>query len=329
MSERQHEMPNPIYIPNVIDIEVTGKCEFNCKGCWGSKPENYEKELTSRQWARVFQKLDNTFWDHTNRIVITGGEPLLRKDLTEIIDRLTETDDSRFISLSTTGLDRFNQLANITNKLDSIGIPIDGSSAEINSIWRKHPTINDGGLKTAVDTLKFVQESKPDLQTSVRTLIHPGNIDRITEIPEFLEESGVDISRLRWILYELNQRIKTPGEYDKLVATDSISLYETRAKDFSKEVYIAGKKFNEIAIRSLGNIAGRNFIINPSGECRGVIKSDHGNYLVEEKFGNIHKNFNGMIDNFNLDIKEAALFSNAAFNSQRYFFESEDEYSDN
>lgn len=329
MSERQHEMPNPIYIPNVIDIEVTGKCEFKCKDCWGSKPENYEKELTARQWARVLQKLDNTFWDHTSRIVITGGEPLLRKDLTEIVDGLTETDDSRFISLSTTGLDRFNQLANITNKIDSIGVPIDGPSAKINSIWRTHPTINDGGLKTAVDTLNFIQESKPNLQTSVRTLIHPGNIDRITEIPEFLEKSGVDISRLRWILYELNQRVKTPGKYDKLIATDSISIYETRAKNFSEEIHTAGKKFNEIAIRHLGNIAGRNFIINPSGECRGVIKSNHGNYLVEEQFGNIYKDFNNTIDNFNLDIKKSAMFSSAAFNSPNYYFAAEDDYSNN
>lgn len=329
MPEHDPKIQNPIYIPNVVNIEVTGKCEFNCKGGWGLKPETNEKELTVKQWAKVFEKLDENFWDHTDRVVITGSEPLLRKDLAKIIDELTKYSSDRFISLATTGVDKFNQLEEIIKKLDSIGILIDGPSPEINSIWRKHPTISDGGLKTAIDTLRLIQESKPELQTSVRTLIHPENIDQISGIPEFLEKSGIDISRLRWILYELNNRIKTPNKCDKLVATDSISLYETEAKKFSQDIHIAGKKFDEIAIRHLGNIAGRNFIINPSGECRTVIKSESGNYLVEEQFGNIHKDFKTTIDNFNLDIKTAAIFSNSAFNSQRHFFETEEEYSDN
>lgn len=325
MSERKREIPKPIYIPNVIDIEVTGKCEFSCEGCWGSKPENYDKELTARQWAKVFQKLDDTFWDHTDRVVITGGEPLLRKDLIDIINGLTETDDDRFISLSTTGLDRFNQLVNIINKLDSIGIPIDGPSAEINSIWRKHQTINDSGLKNAVDTLKFIQESKPNLQTSVRTLIHPRNINQIPEIPDFLEKSGIDISRLRWILYELNGRLKLPGQPDRLVPSGARSLHQNGIDGFNQEIQNSGKKFNEVIIRHLGNIAGRNFIINPSGECRGVIKSESKDYLIEEPFGNIHKNFKDTIENFNLDIKTAALFSSGAYNSPEYYFANENE----
>ena len=324
MSERQHEMPKPIYIPNVIDIEVTGKCEFNCQGCWGSKPETYEKELTARQWARVFEKLDETFWDHTNRVVITGGEPLLRKDLTEIIDGLTKTDNKRFISLSTTGLDRFNQLAKIIDKIDSIGLPIDGPSAEINSIWRKHPTITDGGLKNSIDTLKFIQQSKPNLQTSIRTLIHPENINQITQIPEFLEESGIDTSRLRWLLYELNNRVKTPGGYDKLVSSDSTSSYKYGPEKFSQEIQLAGKRFDEVAIRRLGNIAGRNFIINPNGECRAVINSESGKELIEKEFGNIHKDFNETIENLNMDIETLGIFSVTAFNSPEYFFHTED-----
>lgn len=327
MLEHELKMPDPVYIPNVIDIEVTGKCWLNCKNCWGSKPETYEKELTARQWTRIFEKLDETFWDHTDRVVITGGEPLLRKDLTEIIDGLKEYDNDRFISLSTTGLDKFNQLNEILAIIDSIGIPIDGSSPEVNSLWRKHPNIDDGGLGTAIDTLKLVQKSNPKIQTSVRTLIHPENVNQITKIPYFLEESGIDISRLRWVLYELNNRIKIPKERARLATTNSISLYENGTEKFNQDIYIAGKKFNETIIRNLGNIAGRNFIINPSGECRGVIKSDSEDYLIEEQFGNIHKNFKSTIDNFNLDIKTAALFSNSAFNSPAYFFNTEDEYS--
>lgn len=319
---REREIPRPIYIPDVIDIEVTSRCEFNCPDCWGSKTYNNIRELTAKQWLKIFEKLDETVWSHTDRIVITGGEPLMRNDLINIINGLKVDDEDRYISLSTTGNDRFNQLPDIIKLIDTIGIPIDGPSPETHSRWRSHNKLTDGGLELAVNTLKMVQCNRPDLQTSIRTLIHPNNIDYIEKIPKFLEESGIDISRLRWILYELNHRVQVEGE-SRLISSNSIINSTIGEQKFYNNIEFAGRNFSETIIRSIGNIAGRNFLISPIGETRAVIKSESGKYLIEEKFGNIHKDYNNTIELLNNDIVTLGKFSADAYNSPEYFYSTE------
>jgi hypothetical protein len=312
------EMPAEIYTPNTIDIEVTGRCEYNCPGCWGSKPDSYKKELTAKQWLRIFEKLDNIGLDYVYRVVITGGEALLRKDLPKIVDGLSEQDIE--VSLSTTGLDRYGMLPDLVEKLTSIGIPIDGVMPENNSLWRSHNSITDGGLSVALDTLRLVQKINPDLVTSVRTLIHKGNVNSVTDIPDFLENSGIDISRLRWLLYELNNRIVSTKNETKLVSTGAIASSGISPEQYSSEIYQAGRKFKEVLIRTAGNIAYRNFIINPGGECRAVIASNSENELIEREFGNIYSDFKNTMEYLNDDIKTIGAFSMNAASTPDYFY---------
>lgn len=316
-------IPPVLYIPSVIDVEITSKCEYQCPGCWGTKPNEAEVELNNEQWLELFEKWDEIADDWVSRVILTGGEPLLRKNLHEITSCLKKS--GRDITLSTTGLDRYHQLPRILDDLTSIGIPIDGASGEINSRWRSHYQIQDGGLEIAVNALKFAQKVKPDLNISVRTLIHPSNIEHVNEIPRYLEKQGLDISKIRWLLYELNRGEGPSRPYGisrrRLVSSRAIANYKDGESEFYESIESSGKNLKEITVRTIGNLANRYFIINPYGETRAVVASDETDgYLEEVEYGNMYTEFENTIELLNQDIARLGLFSAAAANSPAYFY---------
>jgi radical SAM protein with 4Fe4S-binding SPASM domain len=59
---------------------LTTKCNLKCKYCY--LDENKSKELTTSEWKQIFEKISKygVQW-----VQLTGGEPLLREDLLEIL----------------------------------------------------------------------------------------------------------------------------------------------------------------------------------------------------------------------------------------------------
>ena len=65
-------------------IELTHRCNVRCVHCYVAVENNNENatgELTSKEWFSLFDQLADM---GTLSLLITGGEPLLRKDFTEI-----------------------------------------------------------------------------------------------------------------------------------------------------------------------------------------------------------------------------------------------------
>lgn len=69
------------HVPMQADIVVTGKCHCNCWHCFRSKYVNKD-EMTLENIKKCITSLYNL---GTSTIGITGGEPMLRKDIYEII----------------------------------------------------------------------------------------------------------------------------------------------------------------------------------------------------------------------------------------------------
>jgi len=70
-----------------VSLQVTEKCNLRCKHCYASAGEaNYANELTLDQWKSVILEIAS-FADVKKCVpIITGGEPLLRRDILDIID---------------------------------------------------------------------------------------------------------------------------------------------------------------------------------------------------------------------------------------------------
>lgn len=91
-----------------VTCEITDKCNLRCKHCYLSGKE-IGKDLSTRSWLKIIDLLSEQGIEH---ITISGGEPLLRKDLEKLIKRCKK--NNIFCVITTNGIflnkDRVKQL---------------------------------------------------------------------------------------------------------------------------------------------------------------------------------------------------------------------------
>lgn len=174
-----------------LRMSITDVCNFRCNYCLpdGYKADGERSFLTVKELAiaaKAFASLG------TSKIRITGGEPSLRKDLTEIIELCANTDGIEQVAMTTNGfrlerdVDRWHQaglktlnvsidsfdprmFASITghNKLDTILRGIDralelGIKVKINAVLLRQFNGNDMSrflkwIKATPVTLRFIE----------------------------------------------------------------------------------------------------------------------------------------------------------------------------
>jgi len=84
-SKRIHSRVSARRIPLDGTIELTFRCNLKCAHCYCSLPANdkriLDSELTTGEWFRVIDEIaeQECFW-----LLLTGGEPLIRKDFKDI-----------------------------------------------------------------------------------------------------------------------------------------------------------------------------------------------------------------------------------------------------
>lgn len=87
-----------------VNFSVTYKCNQHCKTCniwriYEKNPESKEHEFSLEEFDSFFKKNRNLIW-----ISFTGGEPFLRKDISDILCSANSSKGLRIISITTNGL---------------------------------------------------------------------------------------------------------------------------------------------------------------------------------------------------------------------------------
>ena len=103
---------------NYLRIAINEKCNLRCIYCMPEKGISFEPEnklLTREEVIRIIQVAAKL---GVNKIRFTGGEPLLRKDLVELISGAVETPGIDSLNLTTNGV----LLANSAEALKDAGL---------------------------------------------------------------------------------------------------------------------------------------------------------------------------------------------------------------
>jgi len=103
--------------PVSIYLSITNKCPHKCSYC-SQKGRKKDTELDTKQWIKTIKKLQDM---NTSIIGFTGGEPLTRKDLEELV---SSVDDRSITYLFTSGTGLTLKKAKALKKAGLFGMSI-------------------------------------------------------------------------------------------------------------------------------------------------------------------------------------------------------------
>lgn len=129
--------------PLMVTLELTDKCNFRCTYC--DLPHMNRQEMTTDDWHRAIDELADA---GMMRVSIMGGEPLVRKDVGEIVDHLKARGVN--VAMNTNGW-YFAQKMDVVAKLDLVCITLDGPREHNDA--QRHAGAHDRVLE-AIDLAK-------------------------------------------------------------------------------------------------------------------------------------------------------------------------------
>ena len=167
--------------PRLIAFEITRRCRYNCKHCRASAGPAGGSELSTKQCKKIIASIAEFA---KPILVLTGGEPMERPDLHEIIKYAKEKGLS--VVMATCGylLD-----ADETVKLKKAGVSalsfsIDGATAETHDHFRD----TTGAFDTVIKAAETARNAKMPFQ--INTTIHKQNAGEIIGIAELAKRLG-------------------------------------------------------------------------------------------------------------------------------------------
>lgn len=165
--------------------EVTQKCNLKCIHCRAdASPDKKEKIIIKGK--KAFELIDEIKKLGAPTLALTGGEPLLRKDLIDIIKYANKQGVP--VRIQSNGLLLTERLASQLKNLGilSFGIGLDGPNAEIHDRIRN----KKGAFKKAIKSIKLLKSK--NIKVHVEYTITKINYNELTGTLDLLESLNVD-----------------------------------------------------------------------------------------------------------------------------------------
>lgn len=139
-------------LPLQGSIDLTYRCNNDCRHCWLRLPANdgaRHDELSANEWREI---VDQARRLGTRRWVISGGEPLLRPDFSEIFEYTTHR--SLGYSLNTNGTLITRALAKLLKREGMKMVAVYGATADV----YERATGNPGSFEALIAGLSYLRE---------------------------------------------------------------------------------------------------------------------------------------------------------------------------
>lgn len=272
--------------PSELIFFATNKCNGQCKGClyWPKLNNNKFKDLSYSEIEKIFAPLNKI-----RRILISGGEPYLRKDFVEIC-KLFDRNKVDSIYMPTNGISTKTILSQTKEILENfqgnvnVSISIDGTQ-EVNDNLR-----GKNAFKKSLGTLCGLIELKKEylnFRVGVATRILNMNYNDVSRLALYLKKNyPIDYH----YIFSVRGRLK-----EKNLKPPTLEQYKQYIK-IQQQIPLVGikktirKSYNNLIIDVLrGNVWPFECV---AGKYNGVIESDGEVRLCEilEPIGNLREN---------------------------------------
>lgn len=279
-------MSDAITRPRIVAFEVTRRCPLHCRHCRAGADMSTPEALSTDDCVRVIRSLAEY---NACVVILTGGEPLARPDLFEILERSADTQVK--FSLATCGYFLDETTA---RRLKDLGViflsfSLDGANEEAHDAFR-----GEAGAYAAM--MKGIEAARAaGLRFQINTTVTKLNVGQVGQIAE----QAVRLGAVCWNPFilvpvgrgeEIRDLLLEPQEYEKLLEELAemkdclpVELRLTCGPQFAR---VARQKKVKHAEKVKGCLAAADFaFISYRGDVQtcGFLETSAGN-LVENGF---------------------------------------------
>jgi len=249
-------------LPDALTLFVTTRCNARCEHCF------YWKELNTEHNELTLEEIDKIAASMTSglgSIALTGGEPSIRKDLSEICQIFNERSHTRTIGIASNGIlpERIRDtcewvLKHCELEKFNVQISLDGLEKTHDEI-RKVPH----AFAKAMETIKLLSELRREhnnFLVNTALAIQPRNYDEIEAFIDYLLPLNIEMKFLvvrgsNYGTYGLSPKVS--NEFDpKSEESASISLNIKQLE----ELYFKLTELNEKGKKRKGNFSSVEFL---------------------------------------------------------------------
>ncbi|HHH81502.1 MAG TPA: TIGR04053 family radical SAM/SPASM domain-containing protein [Chloroflexi bacterium] len=178
--------------PFAIAWEVTRACAFACVHCRADAQHQRDpRELTTKEGFALIERF-RAFGDPI--IIFTGGDPMMRRDLYDLIAYATESGLRCSLTPTATALPTRERLKKTMQAgIRRIALSLDAPSAEVHDAFRQVP----GSWERTMAILRNAQEV--GLSAQVNTTVTKHNLDLLPAMVDFVRQ----VEAVQWSVFFL------------------------------------------------------------------------------------------------------------------------------
>jgi radical SAM protein with 4Fe4S-binding SPASM domain len=211
------------FVPLILSWNVTRECNLKCSHCYiNAADQKLGNELTTEEGKRLIDQICEV---SRPLLILSGGEPLLRPDVYELI----EYGSSKGLKM---GLGSNGSLIDdvVAKKLKEAGITTVSISLD-SHIAAQHDDFRGviGSWEKAVNAIKVLHDN--NILVQVNTSLTHDNYDQIDDIMRFSESIGVENFHL-FFLVPTGRGVKlddiSPQKYEHMITTTFAKVQKYR-----------------------------------------------------------------------------------------------------
>lgn len=170
--------------PRYCSALISNNCLLKCKMCEMWKSVKDERELTNEEWKTVFLKLRNLL-NPEAEICFTGGEPLLRTGIIDLISFASEMGFKTGLNTNAYLIDEKMAQAISWSSLWSITISLESLNEKTHDFIRGTP----GSYRRIMNAIEYLSKYCDRLYIGISTVILDTNFEDIIDLALWVQSN--------------------------------------------------------------------------------------------------------------------------------------------
>jgi pyrroloquinoline quinone biosynthesis protein E len=246
--------------PYALLAEITYQCPLHCPYCSNPTQARNDQELTTNEWIRVIRKAASL---GVLQIGFSGGEPLARRDLPDLVRAAREA--NLYTNLITSGIglddDRFGALRDA--RLDSVQLSFQSDNTDLAD--------EVAGARAHQHKLAVAAKIRAaGIPLSLNFVIHRRNIDRLPQmiqLAESLQAERVELANVQFYGWAfLNRAALLPTREQVIRAREIATTAKARLAGKIDIFYVLPDYYESRPKPCLSGWGHRYLTVNPIGE---------------------------------------------------------------